>query len=60
MCHVYMRKRAPLIKRIHKSVLVVIGDFLHLCNWYAIGEFPYKDTVRKSTVLPHADMKGIT
>jgi len=55
-----MRKRAPLIKRIHKSVLVVIGDFLHLCNWYAIGEFPYKDTVRKSTVLPHADMKGIT
>jgi len=28
-------------KYIHESVLFVIGAFLHLCDWYSNGNFPY-------------------
>jgi len=37
----WRRNWSQLNKYIHKRVLVVIGAFLDLCDWYSNGDFPY-------------------
>jgi len=41
MAPAWGRNYSPLNKRVHKSLLVVTGNFLDLCDWYNIGDVRY-------------------
>jgi len=45
MAPAWGRNYSPLNKCVHKSLLVVIGDFLDLCDWYNIGDVRYTKAV---------------
>ena len=42
MAPAWGRNYSPLNKRVHKSLLVVTGDFLDLCDWYSNGDVRHK------------------